>query len=60
MNSQYNKTVYSVLGGAVVTVAAMLIKKFGGPEFTAEEQQAVTVLVMAALTFIVPNKEPTA
>ena len=50
------KTGYTVLGGAVVTIAAWIITRVAGVEIPAEIAAAATTLVTAAIALLVPAK----
>ena len=53
------KTGYTVLGGAVVTIAAWIITQVAGVEIPAEIAAAATTLVTAAIALLVPAKSGT-
>lgn len=50
------KTGYTVLGGAVVTIAAWIITQVAGVEIPAEIAAAATTLVTAVIALLVPAK----
>ena len=50
------KTGYTVLGGAVVTIAAWIITQVAGVEIPAEIAAADTTLVTAVIALLVPAK----
>ena len=50
------KTGYTVLGGAVVTIAAWIITQAAGVEIPAEIAAAATTLVTAVIALLVPAK----
>ena len=50
------KTAYTVLGGAVVTIAAWIITQVAGVEIPAEIAAAATTLVTAVIALLVPAK----
>ena len=53
------KTGLTVLGGAVVTIAAWIITQVAGVEIPAEIAAAATTLVTAVIALLVPAKSGT-
>ena len=51
------KVLSSVLGGAIVTVGAILSKDIWAYEWTTELQGAVTTIVMAVLVYFVSERK---
>jgi hypothetical protein len=56
INNQYNKTVYTALAGAGLTIIFVALKDYG-INVSTELQGAVTTFTMMLTTLLVRNKE---
>jgi len=56
INNQYNKTIYTALAGAALTVIFVALKDYG-VDVSIELQGAVTTFTMMLTTLLVKNRE---
>ena len=56
INNQYNKTVYTAIAGAGLTIIFIALKDYG-LEASTELQGAVTTFIMMLTTLLVKNRD---